>query len=176
VSRADGLPARATELGLSRLPDQRRLWRMTRVVRLHPWWLIAIGFMALAALVPWIVSRLGAPEPGSLEAAFSRVRVGMSQEEALDTLLVADVQIDDVYLRGETTDGKPITGGIGGFSDLPPPAAITHAEVEMRDWDGQSFTVFLGPGGVVSGKRFTPYRLPNTWRELLARLYLRFTS
>jgi hypothetical protein len=43
-----------------------------------PWWL-SIGTYALV-LAAWLLSRLTAPESGSMEDLYKRVQVGMSQE------------------------------------------------------------------------------------------------
>jgi hypothetical protein len=141
-------------------------------MRLPPWWLIASGLLIIAVATVSIGSRLAVPEPGSLEDALSRVRVGMSEEEAVGTLLVADRYIDLVYIEGETTDGKSLPPGLGfrGLYGLPPAKAIERAKVEMVDDEGRGFTVLFGPGGVVTGKRFPRYRPLKTFQEWLGRL------
>jgi hypothetical protein len=134
---------------------------------------VVVGLIVLGASAAWLLWRLSAPAPGSLEEVFLGVRVGMSWSEASDLLLVADTDIDRVYLSGVTYDGHTITSGIRGFQDLPPTRDIRVCQVEMVDSTGQGFIIELGDRGVVRRKRFNLDVRCNLLTEWLVRLLLR---
>jgi hypothetical protein len=147
-------------------------------MRLRPRWLVAIGVLAGTVAAAPIVSRLVAPGPGPLKDALSRVRVGMSQDEAVAILRSADEFIDLIYVIGESKDGKPLLPGLclRGFNDLPRAGDVEHAKVELLDREGHCFAVLLGQNGVVTGKRFSPSCPSESLTEWLAHLLLRLTS
>ena len=94
-----------------------------------------------------------------MEDLYNRVRVGMSQQDAIAALQSGEHDhISCLYLSGATRDGRSFVGGVSGFGDLPPPQEIVRAEIEPVDNDGGSVKVTLGKGGVVTGKSYLPDR------------------
>src|SRR5262245_28940572 len=90
--------------GFSLLTDAVTLIGMVRLVRRYRWLPIVVGMLVIAIACPWLLSRLTAPLPGSLEYGFSRIQIGMSHEEAL-ALLPPDPWGIRLYGHGTTVDG-----------------------------------------------------------------------
>jgi hypothetical protein len=147
---------------------------MAQQVRRYRWRLLAAGFLLCLVGGAWSGLRWFAAEPGSAEDVFARIRVGMSQEEAVAALRTYDPDnIDGVYSEGTTKGGRSWTGiNISGklFEDLPPPQEVAHCVLTVSDEDGRDVEVVLGPGGIVSDKNLSPgvwqWRLQKAHRVL----------
>ncbi len=135
---------------------------MRRQGRRYCWWLVATVLLCGVAVVTWFGWRWLAPKPGSSEDVFSRIRVGMSQNEAVAILRTYDDSYNDgVYSWGVTKDGRSLDRmhvGSPLFHDLPPPQEIEHCVLEVDDAgeDGQEVKIILGRGGIVTGKQLSP--------------------
>jgi hypothetical protein len=144
---------------------------MAQQVRRSRWGLLGAGLLGLA-VGAWGISRWLAAEPGSAEDVFSRIRVGMTQEEAVAILRTYDPgRIDGVYAEGTTRQGRSWSGTSlfgDSFADLPPPEDTARCVLTVTDDDCWEVEVVLGPGGIVSGKHISPgvweYRLREACR------------
>ncbi len=141
---------------------------MVRQIRLYRWRFLGTGLLLGLAIGAWLGSGWVTAEPGSSEDVFTRVRIGMSQDEAVAVLRTyAPDNIDTPYVEGVTKDGRLWAGTdiIHGawFQNLPPSQEIAHCALGVWDTDGRKVEVILGPGGIVSHKRLSPcmwqYRL-----------------
>jgi hypothetical protein len=112
-----------------------------------------------AAVAIWFGFLLITPSPGSLEEAFSQVRVGMSQEEAVAPFKICTVGIDSVHFSGFTKDGRKFFKY--GYADIPPPWEIDYCEFYIGDDFGNEAEVFFGPSGTVTDKRYTSSDSPG---------------
>jgi hypothetical protein len=106
--------------------------------------------------------------PGSVEELFSQIEVGMTQQQAVALYLGCE-NGDYCFSNGITKDGSSF-GHIGSkpLSQLPPPQEILCCVLLMGDTDGFEVKVTIGPGGVVTRKRFTA---PDIWTHLHRRLF-----
>ena len=139
----------------------------------YRWWFLAALF-GLFVLAAWYFSPLTAPPSGSMEDLYKRVRVGMSQQEAVTALQTGEHDyISCLYLSGVTRDGRSFLGGIRGFGDLPPAGEIVFAKIEAVDNDGESVEVMLGEAGVVTGKKYLPSE-DDRLKAWLHRLHMAF--
>jgi hypothetical protein len=142
---------------------------MTRIVQRYRWWLLRVGLLTgLTAISAWVGSRWLASDFGSSEDVFKRVRIGMTQNEAVAVLRTYNpYTVEGLYWSGTTTDGRlfhsPCWFEVPYFDDLPPPQEIENSVLGIVANDGRHVEVILGPGGTVSGKGLTPgvweYRL-----------------
>jgi hypothetical protein len=98
--------------------------------------------------------------PGSPEDIFSRIRVGMSQQEAVAVLKASDWNREPGWWSScSTKDGRSFGNhGIDAFNDLPSSKEIEQGvlRVHFDDGAGPEVEVFLGRGGTVTGKRLIP--------------------
>lgn len=115
----------------------------------YRWWLVGVGVLVAST---WGLARLTAPWPDSVEDIASRIRVGMSQQEAVallcscrDSDLLSSVE---VVAKGSRT--RSLTWY---FHELPPATAVEWAKLNVADVEGVEVEVTLGPGGLVTGKR-----------------------
>jgi hypothetical protein len=100
-----------------------------------------------------------------MEELFSRLQVGMSQQQAV-ALLLGCPDVDVCYSRGTTKGGKGFAQfGIRTLIELPPPDVL-RCVVTVEDSEGWQVEVTLGPGGVVTCKRSTA---PDLWTHLRRR-------
>src|SRR5438309_448020 len=103
----------------------------------HPYrWMVArIGSLGALAVVAWLGSRWLAAEPGSARDVFSRLRVGMTQDEAVRVLRTHN-SIDGAYSEGMTRDGRPF-GALHLrcplFGDLPPAGEVERCVLTVSD-------------------------------------------
>jgi hypothetical protein len=104
-----------------------------------------------------------------------RLRVGMSQEEAVALLRAYYFprESDDltrIYSSGETRDGREFFGCCGtALNNLPPADQVARGELVIdEDLAGELF-ITLGPGGVVSGFRLKLVSIREEWRYAFAR-------
>jgi hypothetical protein len=145
---------------------------MVRQVRHYLWRLLGAGLLFGLAVGAWCGSRWLAAEPGSSEDVFARIRVGMSQEEAVAVLRTyGPYKIDGVYSEGTTKQGHSWTRMHvcrDLYGDLPPPQEVVRCILTVCSEDGREVEVVLGPGGIVAAKRLSPgvwqYRLQETHR------------
>jgi hypothetical protein len=121
-----------------------------RTTRRFRWWVVAAGLL-VGVVASWPVLRLTVHGPGSLEDVYSRVRVGMSQEEAVAVL--NDCNWDYSNATVTTKDGRSLYIAIWAHEVLPSPHEVDHAELMIEDY-GNEVYVILGRDGVVTGKRF----------------------
>lgn len=128
-------------------------------MRRYCWCLVVLA--ALASVV-WIIVPRRAPA-GSLEALYDRVRVGMTQQQAVE-LLWGCPDVDVAFSNG-TTKGGVSFAHLGNMvvEEMPPPQDIRRCVLKVEDTDGWEVEVTLGPGGVVTGKRYTA---PDLWAYL----------
>src|SRR5262249_7091678 len=105
-----------------------RLPPMLQQVRRYRWRLPGAGLLLCLGVGAWCGSRWLAAETGSAEDVFARIRVGMSQEEAVAVLRTYNPDIiDGVYARGKTRRGVSWSGTnlVGEtIADLPPPQEV----------------------------------------------------
>jgi hypothetical protein len=129
--------------------------------------LLLASLLTIAVAAGWSISRLTAPSPGSPEYQFLRIKAGMSYQEALGLLQYDGAGIR-TYSKGTTKDGRTFQL----FPSLPPPDEIKECRMDIDDgWDGWSATLFLGEGGVVTGKQFEPYNPIDEALHLLHRAF-----
>jgi hypothetical protein len=143
---------------ISMVFDHRR-WLLRRLFQKR-YWAFAAGLLLAALGVIWFALRPD-PLPGALGEVFVRLRVGMSQSEAV--ALIQDfgtANVDCYYYRGLTRDGRPFSGCCQ-FDGLPSAQVVAQGELEVYDDDGRELVIALGTGGIVSGIRL---RSPH-WRE-----------
>jgi hypothetical protein len=105
-------------------------------------------------LAGWALSRLTAPKPGSMEDLYARVRVGMTQAEALAALKFGGAQsVDCLYAEGTDRQGNHFLSGLS-FANLPQASEYRELEVEVTCVTGESVKVTFGEGGVVTTKQY----------------------
>jgi hypothetical protein len=147
---------------------------MMWIGRRCPWKLVAVALLFPVAVAAVFGSRWLAPVPGSSEDVLARVRVGMSQQEAVAVLQTHN-HIDGLAFSGRTKSGQTLGRLHDSFKDLPPPQEIDHGVLTVLDSDGRELEIVLGPGGTVSQKRLTPgvwaYRLEKVGRAVRDRNY-----
>jgi hypothetical protein len=151
---------------------------MEQTYRLSRWWIVVAAALAVLPAGAWLCWRWLGPGPGSFEVLDSRLRVGMSLDEAVGTMRAFDHEphagIDGAYSKGTTKDGQPwsdyhiIERQL--YDTLPPAGEIEQGLLTVCDDGGQDLEVTLGPGGVVTAKRLIPgvweYRLEKGRRAL----------
>lgn len=120
--------------------------------------LVRVGlYVGLAIIAAWIVDRVLAPAPGSSADVFARLRIGMSQDEAIAVLRsYGPHAVEAWYASGTTTAGQDFSSVLlhRFLEDLPASHAIANCVIDVSaDHDIQ---VTLGPGGIVAGKAITP--------------------
>jgi hypothetical protein len=139
-------------------------------------WFVGTGFlfsMTIAAWFGWCWLTKG---EGNSEEVFSRLRVGMGQQEAVEILQAFEAS-SSTYSRGVTTDGREFDflSGVPSMDDLPSPGEIKYCILEAEDNLGREIKVTLGPGGIVSSKRLSPgiwkLRRDKAYRELRDKPY-----
>jgi len=147
---------------------------MVQQIRRYLWRLLGAGLLLGLAVGAWCGSRWLAAEPGSSEDVFARIRVGMSQEEAVAVLRTyAPYKIDGAYSEGTTKQGHSwtrINVCHDLYAELPPPQEVVRCILTVYGEDGREVEVVLGHGGIVADKRLSPgawqYRLQETHRVL----------
>lgn len=131
----------------------------------HHWRLVGAASLLAAAVIAGISQRRPVPSPGSLGDVFDRIRVGMSQREAVAILDTLDRgNWDCVYYAGTTRDGQPFRSCVS-WVGLPAAEEIETGEIELCAEQGGSVCVSLGRGGVVTGKRLVPEE--SSWLDWL---------
>jgi hypothetical protein len=123
--------------------------------------------LLLGVAAGWFGGQLTTPSPGSMEHVFWSVRVGMWQYQAV-ALLQSCGRMDSSSISGITTDGRSFSSIM--LDDLPPAREVERAELMVMDSDGQYVYVFLGQGGLVTGKRFDS---GMTWEDRLLQVHRR---
>ena len=140
------------------------------MVRRHRWWLVGAGLLFGVAVATWFSPR---QTTRSLRDMFSRVRVGMSQDEALAVLRTFKPDTDGLFSFGATNDGSfarplnlvdPYSGG------LPLPQEIKHCRLTIIDCEGREVEIILGQGGTVTDKRFISDRREDWWFRICSKL------
>jgi hypothetical protein len=107
-------------------------------------------------LLAWSASCETAPESGSMEDLYKRVRVGMSQQQAVAALLAGDHDhIETLYVSGTDRRGRRFMTPFS-FEGMPPASEIRDAELIVTCSTGESVEVSLGRGGVVTAKKYVP--------------------
>jgi hypothetical protein len=132
---------------------------MLQQLHRYRWFVLGAGTLFVVALSAWLVPRWLAPGPGLAEDIYSRVRTGMTKDEAVAALRSDDLHIDTVYSEGTTTDGQPVRGvpWLGEvFDNLPPADEIEHCVLTVMDYEGGEVEVVLGRGGAVVETNLTP--------------------
>jgi len=125
------------------------------------YWALAAGLLLMAAFGILLLLRPAAIS-GVVGAASARIRVGMSQDEAVAMIQGSGTDgLDTYYFRGATRDGRRFSGCCG-FEGLPPAAQVAWGALEVDDEYGRELVVTLGPGGVVSDVRV---RSPHWWEK-----------
>ena len=150
---------------------------MVPKLRRYRWRLVGAGLLFGLAVAAWFGWRWLDRYEGNSEEVFARLRVGMSQQEAVEVLATFDSSSGQ-YSWGVTTDGREF-GSLHlhsrSMDDLPPPQEIESCVMSDLDNDGREIEVTLGPGGTVSGKRLTPgvweYRWDKAYRALRDKPY-----
>jgi hypothetical protein len=120
--------------------------------RCRRWMVVLIGLLAIQLIAGWLVSRLTADPKGGLEVMFSRVRVGMTLNEAVGAVEETDY-IDAMYIEGKTKSGRSFDSLVVTDRDLPVPQEIEHGELAVEDSIGGEIDIILGSNGIVTGKR-----------------------
>src|SRR5262245_47889893 len=150
---------------------------MRLAVRGYRWWLVQAGLLSGLALLAWLGWRWLDRSEGNSEVVFSRVRVGMSQDEAVEVLRTFEAS-SGRWSSGTTTDGRSfhtLHDGHPLLDDLPPPRDMQHCVLNALDSYGREIEVTFGPGGTVTGKRLSPgvweYRWDKVYRELRDKPY-----
>ena len=116
---------------------------------------LSLGCLALV-LAAWSVSRLTAPESGSMEDLYKRVRVGMSQQQAIAALQAGDHDyVECIYNKGTDRQGQRFTSYFT-YKYMPPASEIHDAELAVTCSTGESVEVILGEGGVVTARKYLP--------------------
>lgn len=147
---------------------------MIQKVRRYLWRLLGVGLLLSLAVAAWCGSRWFDAEPGSAEDVFARIRIGMSQEEAVAVLRTYDhYKIDGAYSEGTTKQEHSwsrIDMCRDLYKDLPSPQEVVRCLLTVNVEDGREIEVALGHGGIVADKRLSPdvwqYRLQQTHRVL----------
>ena len=145
--------------------------------RRYGWWLVGAAFLGGFAVAAWFGLRWLAQSEGNSEQAFARLRVGMSQHEAVEVLRTFDAS-SGRSSQGITTDGREFHTGHydhPALDDLPPPSEIESCTLRGLDSYGRELEVILGPGGVVASKSLSPgwweYRWDKAYRSLRDKPY-----
>src|SRR5262249_52299737 len=115
-----------------------RLSRMKRVTR----WSLWLSLCLLAPVQPALIcSRLTAPQSGSMEDLYKRVRVGMSQQEAVAALQAGDHDyVDTIYVSGTDRRGRRFTT-FYSFQGMPPASEVRDAELTVTCSTGEHVEV-----------------------------------
>lgn len=125
-------------------------------------WLVVAGLICAVVIVVCFGVRRRALSSG-LEKVFARIRVGMSQHEAVAVLLSCDpYNIDSHQFSGTTRDGRSFCEFIS--FKLPPAEDIEEGELAVMDVEGREVVVTLERGGIVTDKRISSPRRWEDWR------------
>ncbi len=137
---------------------------------LRSWWwtVLFTGSLVILTGAGWTLSRLTANPEGSLNIMYSRVRVGMSLDEAITA--VSD-HADCMYINGKTKSGRSFDSLVVASRDLPIPSEVQHGELSVEAGDGGEVDIFLGPGGIVAGKSFNPESSVELWLHRLHQVF-----
>lgn len=111
-----------------------------------------IGFLLGVGGTIWFGYLLTVPDPGSVEEAFSRIRIGMSMDQVVT--LLQSCPRDSAHYSGTTKAGRKFFNF--GFADIPPLYEIDQAELYVMDDDGNEVEVLFQEKGIVKEKRWTP--------------------
>src|ERR1700722_16069692 len=128
---------------------------MIRLARRYSWWFVAVGVLTTPVVAAWSVSQLTHPVLRSLEDSYSRIRVGMSRQEAIATLERYDPNSLRITFSGTTRDGRSfasigaLTEFLEGDKEIPPALDIETGEIFAENWECWSVTLTLGQGGIV---------------------------
>jgi hypothetical protein len=126
---------------------------MNRLIRCFLW---LSPYLATLLFAGWVLSRMTAPAPGSMEDLYNRVRVGMSQEEAVAALEPAEGNIyNNIWVWGTNRQGREFSTP-WTFQGMPPPSEVRDALLTVGDCTGEHVEVTLGEGGVVTAKKYLP--------------------
>jgi hypothetical protein len=150
---------------------------MILIGRRYRAWLVAAGLVCVVAVVAAFGLQSFAKSEGNAEPTFSRIRLGMSQQEVVQVLLAFDAS-SGRHSRGVTTNGREFVTfhyGHPSMDDLSAPEQMASCVLTAMDSYGREIDVTLGPGGVVVGKRLSPgvweYRWHKAYRELRDKPY-----
>ena len=127
-----------------------------------------VTFLVLLFCGAWTLSRVTARPQDALNIMFSRVRNGMSLDEAVTAIWD---EADSIYIEGRTVSGRSIDSLVVTRSNLPVPSEVEYGELAAEASTGGEVDVILGRGGIVAGKRFKP---ETTWELWLFRLHQAF--
>src|SRR5690242_877722 len=120
---------------------------MSRLIRS----LLGLSLCWLAVvMVGWPPSWLWlkGPKSGSMEDLYFRVRVGMSQEEAVAALEPGERIDTNVYVWGTDRQGRDFSTP-WTLQGMPPASEVRDALLTVGDCTGEHVEVTLGEGGVV---------------------------
>src|SRR5262245_40751525 len=119
---------------------------MMPTVRRYHWRLTSAGLLFVVVVGAWLGSRWPARAEGSAEDVFSRIRVGMSQREAV-AVLRSYKGISGLYSSGVAKGGRGwdrLHVEVPFFDELPPPHEIASCILVVVDDEGRELEVTLG--------------------------------
>jgi hypothetical protein len=140
-----------------------------RARRFRLGFVVVVGLLSFAVGAAWTLSLL-TDDPSDRQGIFLRIRIGMSLDEAI---AAADKfgDCDALYIEGQTRSGRSFDSLVVTPRDLPIPQEVQHGVLSVEDTNGDSVDVILGPGAIVTGKRFNPYSSVDLWLHRLHQVF-----
>jgi hypothetical protein len=132
------------------------------------WFASVLGLLLLAVGAAWTISYLTADPGNRLENMFAQVRIGMSMDEAIAAV---SHDADCMYIEGKTRSGRSFDSLVVFHENLPIPQEVQHGVLSVGEGTGDYLDIILGPGGVVTGKRFDPYSWGDLWLHRLHQVF-----
>jgi hypothetical protein len=91
-----------------------------------------------------------------MEDLYKRVRVGMSQQQAVAALQAGDHDyVETIYVWGTDRQGRSFMTPFS-FKGMPPASEVRDAQLTVTCSTGESVEVILGEGGIVTAKKYVP--------------------